>query len=87
MGGADKVDVVAVVSAPADVQRSRVLARPGMSEGKFEAILAQQLPDADKRAGADVVIPTGEGKVRTRRAVAKLVACLQGRGTRYRRHA
>lgn len=87
MGGADKVDVVAVVSAPADVQRARVLARPGMSAGKFEAILAQQMPDADKRAGADIVIPTGGGMVRTRRAVAWLVACLRTGQTRYRRHA
>ena len=52
-------DAVVVASAPADVQRARVLARPGMSEAKFAAILAQQTPDAEKRARADYVIDTG----------------------------
>ena len=75
-GGAGAVDLVAVVSAPARVQRTRVLARPGMTPAKFAAILAQQLPDADKRARADVVIPTGCSRTQTWRAVHALVACL-----------
>lgn len=87
MGGADKVDVVVVVSAPADVQRARVLARPGMTPDKFAAILSKQMPDADKRAAADIVIPTGCGKVATRRAVERVVTCLSAPPRRYSRHA
>jgi dephospho-CoA kinase len=75
-GGSDRVDKVAVVSAPAEVQRERVLARPGMTAAKFERILAHQLPDAEKRARADFVIPTGGALEETRRAVRRIVACL-----------
>jgi dephospho-CoA kinase len=78
-GGRERVDKVAVVSAPAEVQRERVLVRPGMTAGKFENILARQLPDAEKRARADFVIPTGGSLEETRRAVRRIVACLTGR--------
>jgi dephospho-CoA kinase len=77
-GGSDQVDKIAVVSAPAEVQRERVLARPGMTEEKFEHILARQLPDAEKRARADFVIPTGGSLEETRRAVRRILACLTG---------
>ena len=73
-GGRDRVDRVVVVTAPADVQRQRVLARPGMSAEKFAAILARQVPDAEKRARADHVIDTGAGMEAARRAVRALVA-------------
>jgi dephospho-CoA kinase len=60
-GGDKKVDVTVVVTAPAEVQRARVMARPGMSEAQFEHILSQQMPDAEKRKRADYVISTAEG--------------------------
>ena len=70
------LDAVAVVSAPADLQRERVLARPGMTEAKFARILDLQVPDAEKRARADYVIDTGTTLAETERAVAALVGAL-----------
>ena len=75
-GGERGVERVAVVSAAADVQRARVLARPGMTPEKFAAILARQTPDAEKRARADFVIPTDVPLSETRDAVARVIACL-----------
>ena len=75
-GGWQGVDRIVVVSAPADVQRTRVLARPGMTDARFEAILAKQLPDAEKRARADIVIATGGSLDETRAAVRATIACL-----------
>jgi dephospho-CoA kinase len=60
-GGDARCDAVVVVSAPADVQRTRAFERPGMSEGKLAAILAKQIPDAEKRARADFVVDTSQG--------------------------
>lgn len=60
--GERRCDVVAVVSAPAFLQAARVLARPGMTRQRLDAVLAKQMPDGDKRRRADVVIPTGLGK-------------------------
>lgn len=75
--GAERwLDRVVVVSAPADVQRARVLARPGMTEQAFAAILAKQLPDAEKRKRADFVIDTGGGLEPVRRQVAEIIAAL-----------
>lgn len=78
-GGWREVDRIAVVSAPADVQRARVLARPGMTAEKLDRILARQMPDEEKRARADFVIDTGVSLEETRRAVRRIVACLTGR--------
>ncbi|TMM48209.1 dephospho-CoA kinase [Qipengyuania marisflavi] len=75
-GGAERVDAVVVVSAPAEVQRERVLARDGMTPEKFAQILALQLPDATKRSRADHVIDTGVSLEETEAAVSALVARL-----------
>jgi len=75
-GGERKVDKTVVVSAAPAVQRARVLARPGMSEAKFDAILARQLLDAEKRARADFVIATDIPLAETRAAIIALIACL-----------
>ncbi|WAX95999.1 dephospho-CoA kinase [Aminobacter sp. NyZ550] len=72
--GRGRVDKVVVVTAPADVQRKRVLARPGMTEQKFEAILAKQIPDAEKRKLADFIVDTGNGLEPARAAVQAIIA-------------
>lgn len=76
-GGHARCDLVAVVSAPRRVQRQRVMARPGMTESRLKAILAKQMPDAEKRRRADVVIPTGLGRAVTMRRLARLVRRLR----------
>ncbi len=78
-GGEKKVDAVVVVSARPEQQRERVLARPGMSAAKFEAILARQTPDAEKRARADHVIDTSLTLAETEAQVQALVAALRAR--------
>ena len=72
-GGFDIIDAVAVVSAPAAMQRQRVLARPGMTEQKFEQILALQILDTEKRERADFIINTGHSLLETQREVEALV--------------
>jgi dephospho-CoA kinase len=76
-GGSESVDVIIVVSAPADIQRARVLARPGMTESKFEQIFALQMPDAEKRARADFVIDTGTSMDQTRNQLRKIIKKLR----------
>ena len=73
-GGETRCDAVVVVSAPADVQRERVLTRPGMTDAKFEAILAKQVPDADKRGRADFVVDTSKGFDAAREQVREILA-------------
>jgi len=76
-GGDRRCDRVVVVSAPAAVQRARVMARPGMSEARFRAILAKQLPDAEKRRRADYVVVSGLGRALTFRRIERIVRSLQ----------
>lgn len=79
-GGEAEVDAVVVVTAPAEVQRARVLARPGMTRERFEAILARQLPDAEKRRRADFVIDTGAGLDAVRARVEEIVGMVLAPG-------
>jgi dephospho-CoA kinase len=76
-GGAEHVDVIVVVSAPADVQKSRVLQRPGMTQDKFDSILKLQMPDAEKRSRADHVIDTGTSLEQTGANIRKLIKSLR----------
>lgn len=78
-GGDAYVDAVIVVSCPPHMQRARVLARPGMTEEKFDSILARQTPDEAKRAKSDFVIDTGLGLDAAREQVGKVHAALMGR--------
>jgi len=75
-GGDRTFDQVIVVSAPAELQRRRVLARPGMRAEKLDLILARQMPDADKRSRADFVIDTSGSLDQTRAQVNTILACL-----------
>ncbi|WP_336488663.1 dephospho-CoA kinase [Methylobacterium nigriterrae] len=77
-GGEGRCDAVLVVTAPPEVQRARVLARPGLDETAFAAILAKQMPDAEKRARADFVIDTGLGFAHAQGEVARIIATLGG---------
>lgn len=76
-GAADRVDVVVVVSCDPQIQRQRVLARPGMSEDKFNLILSRQVPDADKQARADFIIDTGHGIEAARSRVRDIIAAVK----------
>jgi len=81
-GGEDEFDKIVVVSAPADVQRLRVLQRPGMTAAKLDSILARQTPDQEKRARADFVVDTGTDLSTTQSQVRDILACLRIRDTR-----
>jgi len=73
-GGDKRCDAVVVVSAPSGTQRARVLERPGMTEQKFQALAAKQMPDADKRARADFIVDSGQGYEAARQQVREILA-------------
>ena len=79
-GGTDLVDKIAVVSADPEIQRVRTLAREGMTPEKFLRILGHQMPDSEKRARADFVIPTDCSLDETRASVRRILACLAESG-------
>jgi dephospho-CoA kinase len=76
-GGHASVDAVVVASAPADTQRERVLAREGMTDERLDAILAQQMADAEKRARAHFVVDTSRGLEPAREQVAEIIAVMR----------
>jgi len=78
-GAETTVDVVVVASAPEDVQKTRVLSREGMTEEKFAAILAKQVPDEEKRARADFVVRTDRGLDDARAQVRAILGSLRAR--------
>lgn len=78
-GGEHRVDAVVVVTAKPDTQRARALARPGMTVERFEAILARQMPDAEKRRRAHFLIETDHGVDAARRTVTSILRALAGR--------
>ena len=78
-GGHKFVDCVVVVSAPPDIQRARVLERPGMTEEKFADILAKQVPDSDKRAAADFIVDSSVSVADAHRQVKEILAAVRDR--------
>jgi dephospho-CoA kinase len=81
-GGESETDAIALVTAPESVQRDRVLTRPGMTEEKFQAILAKQMPDSEKRRRAHFLIETGFGFTHAERRVRAVLRAIAGRSGR-----
>ena len=75
-GGDKRCDAVVVVSAPAEIQHARAFERPGMSEGKLTAIMANQVPDAEKRRRADFVVDTSQGFAHARAQVREILSAV-----------
>ncbi|AYD03112.1 dephospho-CoA kinase [Neorhizobium sp. NCHU2750] len=85
-GSEDRVDTIVVVTCDPQIQRQRVLARPGMSEEKFRLILDRQMPDSQKRARADFLIDTGHGLEAAKQRVEEIIGLLRS-GLRSERNA
>ena len=86
-GGDARCDAVLVVTTSAEVQRARVLARPGMTDATFAAILAKQMPDAEKRRRAHFIVDTGHGYPHAEAQICAILAALAGRPGGVRRRA
>ncbi|MGE5504309.1 MAG: dephospho-CoA kinase [Actinomycetota bacterium] len=86
-GAERRCDAVAVVTAPAFLQAARVLARPGMTPARLAAVLAKQMPDADKCKRADFVVPTGRGKGPALRRLRAIVRLMRATDRKMRPHA
>jgi dephospho-CoA kinase len=78
-GGEKRLDAVVVVSADSEIQRQRVLARPGMTVEKFEMILSRQVPDREKRERADYIVETGSGFDNARMQVKAIIADIRSK--------
>lgn len=85
-GSEIRFDKVIVVTAPAQIQRDRVMARPGMTDDKFKAIVERQMPDAEKRRRADYVIDTGQGLGPARQSVREIMRTLTASANRLARN-
>jgi dephospho-CoA kinase len=83
-GGEQRCDAVVVVSAPPEMQRERVMTRPGMTEEKFASLLGKQLPDAEKRRRADFVVDTSKDLDSTRAQVRAILAAAARLPNRHR---
>ncbi len=73
-GGDARVDAVVVVTAPEDIQRARIMQRPGMTSEKMEALLVKQMPDAEKRRRADFIVDSGQGIDHAQEQVRQILA-------------
>jgi dephospho-CoA kinase len=81
-GGDQRTDLVVVVTAPPEVQRARAFSRPGMTEEKFAALLAKQMPDAEKRRRADFLVDSSQGYDSARAQVRAILRAVAGRPKR-----
>jgi dephospho-CoA kinase len=78
VGGEDRIDVVVLVSTSPEIQKDRAFKRPGMTEERFAAILAKQMPDHEKRRRAHFIVDTGGSFAATRRQVADVLRAVAG---------
>jgi dephospho-CoA kinase len=83
-GGETRVDAVVVVTAVPEIQKARVMARPGMTEEKFAAILGKQMPDSEKRRRAHFIVDSGQGMLAAERQVGDILKALAGAAGRPR---
>ncbi len=86
-GCESEVDAVLLVTAPEDVQKSRIAARPGMTEDKLAAIIAKQMPDTEKRHRADIILDTSSGHAAVAQQVQNLIAAIRAGHVKSRDHA